>query len=55
MKFTYFIGTDVSKNELDFAVIQGKNLLFHKEIKNSKAAIKSLFKELNKLPGLGTT
>jgi transposase len=51
MKFTYFIGADVSKNELDFAVMQGKKLLFHKEVKNSTLAIKSFIKELNKLPG----
>lgn len=50
MEFTYFIGTDVSKNELDFAVMQGKNLLFHKEIENSPQAINTFIKELSKLP-----
>jgi len=34
MEFTYFIGCDVSKNELDFAVMRGKEFLFHKEIAN---------------------
>jgi transposase len=51
MEFTYFIGTDVSKNELDFAVMQGKALLFHKEIQNTPTSIKTCIKELIKLPG----
>lgn len=32
-QFKWFIGTDVSRNELDFAVMKGKKLLFHAEIK----------------------
>ena len=51
MEFEFFIGTDVSKNELDFAVRQGKQLLFHREIINEPAAISAFLKELNKLPG----
>ena len=51
MEFTYFIGTDVSKNELDFAVMKGKDLLFHREITNTPASIKAFVKELTKLPG----
>jgi transposase len=50
MEFTYFIGTDVSKNELDFAVMQGKTLLFHKEIANTESAIAAFVKELTGLP-----
>lgn len=50
MEFTYFIGTDVSKNELDFAVMRGKTLLFHREIANTPEAITSFIKELCKLP-----
>ena len=50
MEFTYFIGTDVSKNKLDFAVMQGKTLLFHKEIINTQAEILAFIKELAKLP-----
>lgn len=49
MEFTHFIGTDVSKNELDFAVMKGKTLLFHREIENSPKAIHSFLKELGKL------
>jgi transposase len=51
MEFTYFIGTDVSKNELDFAVMQGKTLLFHKEINNAQSEIIAFIKELDNLPG----
>lgn len=51
MEFTFFIGTDVSKNELDFAVMQGKNLLFHKETENTVKAINVFLKELLKLSG----
>jgi transposase len=51
MEFTYFIGTDVSKNELDLAVMQGKTLLFHREIGNSQEAIQAFVKELLGLPG----
>ncbi|WP_295716743.1 transposase [Mucilaginibacter sp.] len=50
MEFTYFIGADVSKNELDFSVMQGKRFLFHKEVSNSPTAIKAFIKELTKLP-----
>lgn len=41
MEFTFFIGTDVSKNELDFALMQGKQLLFHREIENKVKAIQA--------------
>jgi len=50
MEFTYFIGTDVSKNKLDFAVMRGNTLLFHKEIANSQQDIILFIKELIKLP-----
>lgn len=50
MEFTYFIGTDVSKNELDFAVMCGKTHLFHKEIANNPSDIIAFLKELVKLP-----
>jgi transposase len=55
MEFTYFIGTDVSKNELDFAVMQGKTLLFHKEIVNTQEDVLIFLKELVKLPGFELT
>lgn len=51
MEFTFCIGTDVSKNELDFAVMQGRQLMFHREIENNVKAINAFLKELLKLPG----
>lgn len=51
MEFEFFIGIDVSKNELDFAVQQGKKLLFHREIANEAGAINGFVKELAHLPG----
>ena len=50
MEFEFFIGIDVSKNELDFAVRQGKCFLFHREVANEPGAIKAFIKELGKLP-----
>ena len=55
MEFTYFVGCDVSKNELDFAVMRGKEFLFHKEIVNEPGAIKGFFVELKKLPEFDLT
>lgn len=51
MEFDFFIGIDVSKNELDFAVQQENCFLFHREIANDPAAINSFMKELCRLPG----
>lgn len=51
MEFEFYIGIDVSKNELDFAVRQGKQLLFHKEVINQPEAINIFIKELCQQPG----
>lgn len=51
MEFDFFIGIDVSRNELDFAIQQGDRLLFHREIANQALAIRTFIKELSKLPG----
>jgi len=51
MEFEFFIGIDVSKNELDFAVRQGSRLLFHQETNNQPDAIKGFLKELKKQRG----
>lgn len=51
MEFEFFIGIDVSKGELDFAVQHGKDLLFHREIANEPSAINAFIKELGKLSG----
>jgi len=50
IKYTYFIGIDISKNELDFAVMKNKTLLFHREIVNGTDAIRALLKEISALP-----
>ena len=50
MEFSYYIGCDVSKNELDFAVTDGKQFVFHREIANEPSAIKAFVDELKKLP-----
>lgn len=51
MEFEFFIGIDVSKNELDFVVRQGKCFLFHREVANGALAINAFIKELGKLQG----
>jgi transposase len=49
--FKYFVGIDVSKNKLDYAVISGQLLLFHQEGKNEPKEIKEFIEKLRKLPG----
>jgi len=51
MEFEFFIGIDVSKDELDFSVQQGKCFLFHQELSNEPGSIKAFIKELKKLKG----
>lgn len=51
MRFDFFIGIDVSKGELDFAVQQGEKLLYHRETSNDTTSIGEFFKELQRLPG----
>jgi transposase len=50
MEFTYYIGCDVSKNELDFAIFKGNAFAFHREIENNPKSIDAFFKELKRLP-----
>jgi transposase len=50
MEFTFYLGVDVSKHELDFSLRFGKESLFHKEIPNTLTAIKQFFKELKSVP-----
>jgi transposase len=47
--YTYFIGIDVSKHELDFAILREKSFLFHREIKNTPESILLFFEEVNNL------
>jgi len=51
MEFSYFIGSDVSKNELDLVLLQGKEVVSHQEIANTPAAVKAYVKGLYQLPG----
>lgn len=51
MEFDFFIGIDVSKNELDFAVMKGRQLLSHHEVANQPGVIKGFLKELGKQAG----
>jgi transposase len=51
MEFTYFIGIDVSKNELDFALMRGREFVWHKETANTPEAVRTLLRELAKEPG----
>lgn len=54
-KFTYFVGIDISRNELDFAIMRGKQFLYHKEITNDTDAINALIIELKALPSFVMT
>lgn len=49
-KFTYFIGIDVSRNELDFAVLHSGVFVLHKEIANTTESIDIIVKEFKLLP-----
>jgi transposase len=46
--YKWFIGIDVSKNELDFAVLRNGELLFHTEIANTELGIKTFVEFLKK-------
>ena len=44
--YRYFIGIDVSKNELDFALIESNKVLFHLEIGNDKKGIEQAIRQI---------
>lgn len=46
MQFEYFIGVDVSKATLDFAVVNRSQVLFHQQVSNDKKGIAQFLKEL---------
>lgn len=48
--FTYFIGIDVSKHTLDYAVMQGKELRFHEVGNNESVAIAAFLAVLKSQP-----
>jgi transposase len=47
----YYIGIDVSKNKLDYAVFKGTALLFHRVGKNEPEEILKFIGSLNEVPG----
>jgi transposase len=48
MNYKHFIGIDVSKSWLDYTLMLGNQVLWHKRIDNTLEAIKELFKGLRK-------
>jgi len=44
--FTFFIGIDISKATLDWAVVTANKLLFHYQSSNDQKGIKSFIKHL---------
>lgn len=46
MQFDYFVGIDVSKATLDFAVAKANQILFHQQVSNDKKGITTFLKAL---------
>jgi cephalosporin hydroxylase len=44
--YQYFIGIDVSKNELDFALIESNKVLFHLEVSNDQKGIEQFIRQI---------
>jgi transposase len=53
MNYTHFVGIDVSKSKLDYALYYGKQLILQHEGTNDLDGIKTFIKLLKKQPGLG--
>jgi transposase len=51
MNYAFFIGIDVSKNTLDFAVSEGKELLLQTTISNELSAIREFWNHLKTIKG----
>lgn len=51
MDYTHFVGIDVSKNTFDFAVLAGREQVFHMQASNDAAGIRDFMKRLKSLPG----
>jgi transposase len=49
--YHYYIGIDVSKSELDFAVLKDQVMVLHKEIPNSVEAVLEFVTDLKKIMG----
>ncbi len=50
-KYKFFVGIDVSKDKLDFAVMKAQELLFHKEIPNNILDIQEFIIQLRSMTG----
>ncbi|MDQ1142923.1 IS110 family transposase [Pedobacter agri] len=50
-RYKYFIGIDVSKLTLDFAIMNVEKLIYHKKIANEDTAIASMLVELKEING----
>lgn len=55
MNYTHFVGIDVSKNQLDYAVYHGKQLILQHQGPNDLNGIKTFIKVLSKQPGFCIT
>lgn len=51
MDILYFIGIDIAKTSLDWAIYDGKKVVFQTGTVNSVAGIKTAVRLLKKLPG----
>jgi transposase len=51
MDIHYFIGVDIAKATLDWAVFDGKTIVFQSQSANSEAGIKAILKLIKVLPG----
>jgi len=49
-RYTYFIGIDISRNKLDYAIMQGKSFIFHREAENNVQSINAIIEEIKTLP-----
>jgi transposase len=55
MDIHYFIGVDISKATLDWAVFDGKTIVLQSQSTNSETGIKTTIKLLRALPGFKMT
>ena len=51
MDIRYFIGIDISKATLDWAIFDGKDIVFQSQSANSQAGVKATVKLIRALPG----
>jgi transposase len=51
MDFCYFIGIDIAKDTLDWAVFDGKTILLQSQSENTEKGIKATLKLIRTLPG----